>query len=79
MPGPNRGAGPRLLQQSHHPAAMGPERLQKFHHLIVSTTRATFKMPGNHIFQVVVTHRHRICVAMADRHRRRRSPLSYSG
>ena len=58
---------------------MRPERLQKFHHFVVSTTRATFKMPGNHIFQVVVTHRHRIGVAMADRYCLRRSPLSYSG
>ncbi len=79
MPGPNRGAGPAFSNILTTLPRWGRNGSRSSIISFVRPRRATFKMPANHILQVVVTDRHRIGVAMADRHRRRHSPLSYSG
>ena len=65
-----------FFQESQHSSPVWAEGFQQFQHFFVGPSGASAQVPGGHVFEVKVSHRHRVGVPVADRHRFGRGPGS---
>src|SRR5690606_22862254 len=65
-------------EEPHDTAPMGAEWLEQPEHLLVGAAGPPGQMPGDDVLVVVVAHRHRVGVAVADGHRLSGGPLPHS-